>query len=115
MSYHVSSMALRQSRSVQRNRNRISSNSAVSRLGPISNILILAVILSILGLIYLTQITKTNSLGYQANALETKKTELIEEQQSLQVESARLQALERIRTSKVAKNLTPSNSVDYIR
>ncbi|MDX1766186.1 MAG: hypothetical protein R3313_04515 [Candidatus Saccharimonadales bacterium] len=74
----------------------------------------LAVLVCILGLIYLTQVTKTSAYGYEVDALRNQKQSLIEENQALEVESARLQALERIRKSKVAKNLSDAGSVEYI-
>lgn len=64
---------------------------------------------------YLTQITKQTSYGYEVNALETQKTELLGEQESLEVEAARLQALERVRESKVARDLVEPSSVEFAR
>jgi uncharacterized protein (DUF3084 family) len=63
---------------------------------------------------YLTQITKTNSLGYKVSNLSSQQEELQEEYESLQVETTRLQSLERVKSSPVAKNLSevkPSTTV----
>ena len=38
--------------------------------GPISNSIILIVLACLLGLLYLTQVTKTNTYGYQINGLQ---------------------------------------------
>jgi len=115
MSYHVSSLALRQARTNRRNQNSVRFEANTSRLGPISNVLTLAIILAIMGLLYLTQVTKTNAYSYQVSELEQQKSALIEQQQNLEVESARLQALERIKTSDVAKNLGNPQSVEFVQ
>jgi len=113
MSYNTSSYAMRQTRTIQRNRNSVKFNSNKVGLGPISNTITLAVILCLLGLMYLTQITKQTSYGYEVNALETQKSQLLSERESLEVESARLQALERVKNSKVAKDLVTPSSVEF--
>lgn len=111
MSYHIATISQRQA--LHRNRNYIKHGSKTSALGPVTNILFIAVMISILGLIYLTQVTKTSSYGYQVNGLKTTYQELAKENQSLKVESARLQALERIKTSSVAKNLEDVGTAQY--
>jgi hypothetical protein len=68
-----------------------------------------------LGLLYLTQITKQTTYGYEANALDTQKSDLLSEQESLEVEAARLQALDRVKSSKVAKRLVEPQSVQYVQ
>ena len=116
MSYHVSSLAMRQTRTTtRRNRNSVQFQTNTARLGPISNVLVLGIILATMGLLYLTQITKTNAYSYQVSELEQQKSALIEEQQSLEVESARLQALDRIKTSDVARQLTEPTSVEFVQ
>ena len=100
--------------SLRRNHNAVRYKSDRPKLGPVSSSLMLAVLVCILGLIYLTQVTKTSAYGYEVDALRNQKQSLIEENQALEVESARLQALERIRKSKVAKNLSDAGSVEYI-
>ncbi len=111
MSYHIATISQRQA--LRRNRNYVKSGSSESALGPVTNILFIAVLVSILGLIYLTQVTKTSSYGYEVNELKTTQQELVKENQSLQVESARLQALQTIKTSSVAKGLEDVGSADY--
>ena len=112
----VSSLALRQTRTtLRRNQNAVRYESKRLSLGPISNTLVLALILSLMGLLYLTQITKTSTFGYEVNQLEERKTALVEEQQSREVEAARLQALETIQTSEVAQNLTDPVAVEFVQ
>ena len=111
MSYHVATISQRQA--LRRNQNYVKHGAGTSVLGPITNFMFIAVLVSIMGLIYLTQITKTSSYGYEVNRLQTHHQELVKENQSLTVESARLQALERIRTSSVAKNMDNVTAADY--
>jgi hypothetical protein len=82
-------------------------------LGPIAHTVVIALLLAVLGLIYLTQITKTSTYGYDINKLETKRTELLSQKQDLEVENARLQALERVSESGVAKALDKPTTVEY--
>lgn len=111
MSYHVATISQRQA--LRRNQNYIKHNTATSVLGPVANFMFIMVLVGILGLIYLTQVTKTSSYGYEVNALQTQHQELLKENQSLKVESARLQALERIKTSSVAKGLEDIGAAEY--
>jgi cell division protein FtsL len=83
-------------------------------VGPISNTVILIVLACLLGLLYLTQVTKTNALGYQLNELQQRHSYLTDEYDDLQVESARLQSLERVKNSQPAQALvsaTPSLTI----
>jgi hypothetical protein len=61
----------------------------------------------LLGLLYLTQVTKTDAYGYKIASLDAKQTQLKSENDNLEVASARLQSLDRVQSSAVAKNLTP--------
>jgi len=83
-------------------------------LGPISNTIILIILACLLGLLYLTQVTKTNAFGYKINDLYRQQTQLKQQHDELEVASARLQALDRIQHSAVAKTLVsvaPSGTV----
>lgn len=60
----------------------------------------------LLGLLYLTQVTKTNALSYELNDLKTHQSSLRQENNELQVDKARLLSLERIKNSKVTAGLT---------
>jgi outer membrane murein-binding lipoprotein Lpp len=75
-------------------------------LGPISNTIILIVLACLLGLLYLTQVTKTNTLGYQVNDLRQKQSQLASRHDELEVTSARLQSVHRVQDSPAAKHLT---------
>ena len=82
-------------------------------LGPVSHTVLIALMLAVLGLVYLTQITKTSLFGYQMKDLNTQKEKLLSENSDLQVETARLQALERVQQSNVAKAMTAPAATDY--
>lgn len=117
MAYYSNSLTFSSSRldrpgRYRRNQNVVSFASGKS-LGPVAHTVLVALMLAVLGLIYLTQITKTSTYGYQINDLETKKSELLSQKQDLEVENARLQALERVDKSDVAKAMTTPNSVEY--
>lgn len=90
-----------------RHQNSVSMRSNERTLGPISNTIMLIVLACLLGLLYLTQVTKTNAYGYTINNLQQQQTKLQSEQSDLQVASARLQSLDRVRTSAVAATMTP--------
>lgn len=107
------SFSSRQQRMWRRNQNTVRFTGSASKLGPVSHTVLVAVMLAILGMIYLTQITKTGTYGYQLNDLENKKTELLSKKKDLEVENARLQALEKIQQSSVAKALDKPASVEY--
>lgn len=82
-------------------------------LGPMSNVLFLAAVLTVMGLIYLTQITKTSVFGFEVNELKQQKQTLAEDNQNLRIEAARLQAIERIRASEVAGKLQPNDQLTF--
>jgi len=94
--------------------NAVTFRSRERSLGPISNTIILIVLACVLGLLYLTQVTKTNAYGYKINELQTQQTQLQSEHDDLEVASARLQSLDRAQSSSVARGLstvTPSGTV----
>ena len=74
----------------------------------------LIILACLLGLLYLTQVTKTNAYGYKINDLQQQSTKLKDENAELQVSAARLQALDRVKNSDVAKNMVsvaPSGTI----
>ncbi len=91
---------------MRRGQNNARFTSSFRSLGPITNAIILAILLCLIGLIYLMQTTRTNTYGYDINTLKSKKVQLEQESESLQVESARLQSVERVKTSPVAATMT---------
>lgn len=111
---YSSSLAMSRSRFSGRNQNSTTFRTQERTLGPISNTIVLIVLACLLGLLYLTQVTKTNAYGYQINSLEQQQTQLKSENDDLQVASARLQSLDRVQNSAVAQSMTavsPSGTV----
>ena len=99
------SLAMSRQRYTPRNQNAVSYRSNERTLGPISNTVILIVLACLLGLLYLTQVTKTNAYGYNIDKLQTEQTSLQSEREDLEVAAARLQSLDRVQNSDVAKNM----------
>ena len=107
MTYSSSLAIGRQNAFVARNQNAIAFRGKGKAFGPVSNAVILIVLALILGLLYLTQVTKTNAYGYQISGLQKQQAQLQQQNQNLQVASAQLQSVSRVQSSKVAKSLTP--------
>jgi hypothetical protein len=111
---YSSSLALSRSQYVGSGRNSVSFRTGTQRkFGPISNTIILIVLACLLGLLYLTQVTKTNAFGYTINELQEQQTALQSKNDDLQVDSARLQSLDRTANSSVAQSMVavaPSGS-----
>ena len=101
------------SRTIRRGQNRVRVQ-AQDGFGPITRTLILVLVVGTLGLMYLTQITKTSAYGYKIDKLEGKRNELVTENESLRVETARLQSIERVRGSEYAANLTSTGDVSFV-
>ena len=102
---YSSSLAVNRQRFAVKNQNTTTFKANEKALGPISNTIILIVLACVLGLMYLTQVTKTNAYGYKINSLTTEATQLQQEHDELEVSAARLQALNRVKNSEVAKTL----------
>lgn len=111
---YSSSLAIGRQRFATRNQNTATFRSRERRLGPVSNTVFLVVMACLLGLLYLTQVTKTNAYGYEINSLQEKQSALATEQAELQLAQARLESLDRVKNSQVATKLTnvsPSGTV----
>jgi hypothetical protein len=102
---YSSTLAMNRQRFGQRNQNSTSFRQKGRTIGPVSNTIILIVLACILGLLYLTQVTKTNAYGYKINNLQDQQSQLKEQHDDLEVAAARLQALDRVQASDAAKNL----------
>lgn len=96
---YSSSLAMNRQRYARRNQNTTAFSHDRQGFGPVSNTIILIILSCILGLLYLTQVTKTNAFGYQINELRTESSSLQAEHDELEVASARLQSLERAKNS----------------
>lgn len=98
----------------KRNQNAVAYKAQTKALGPVSNSIILIVLACLIGLLYLTQVTKTNSYGYTINSLQEEQTRLQDQKSSLEVSAARLKSLERVAKSQVAKNMVQTSPVGAI-
>ncbi len=83
-------------------------------LGPIAHTVLVALMILVLGLIYLTQSTKPTSYGYEIRQIDAEIAELQTKKSDLEVENARLTALETIESSSVAQQMVSPASVNYI-
>jgi cell division protein FtsL len=73
-----------------------------------------ALIIALMGLLYLTQLTRVSSFSYELSQIDERKAELVAERDDLKVENARLEAQSRIKNSSVAANMTEPASTDYM-
>jgi hypothetical protein len=102
---YSSTLAMNRQRYAARNQNTTPYKAAERTLGPVSNTIMLVILACVLGLLYLTQVTKTNAYGYKINDLQARQTSAQSEHVELEITSARLQSLERVKSSDVAKNM----------
>jgi hypothetical protein len=102
---YSSSLSIGRQRYARRNQNSVSFKQESLRLGPVSNAVVLIVLACLLGLVYLTQVTKTNAYSYQIRNLQTEQTSLKDERDELEVAAARLQALDTIKNSPQVQSL----------
>jgi hypothetical protein len=96
---------MNRSRFSGRNQNSVSFKAQARTLGPVSNTIILIVLACLLGLLYLTQVTKTNAFGYQINGLQQQQSQLKSQHDDLEVSSARMQSMDRVQNSAVAQGM----------
>ena|SRR5688572_19991187 len=111
---YSSSIAQTRKGYARRNQNAVSFIAAEKTLGPISNTVILIILACLIGLLYLTQVTKTNSFGYQINNLQKQQADLQNQKSELEISTARLQALDRVAAGAAAQGLVsvaPSGTV----
>lgn len=104
---YSSALSMSRGQYAGRNQNVVSFGVRERRLGPVSNTIILIVLTSLVGLLYLTQVTKTNAYGYTINGLQEKQSQLQAQHDDLELASARLQSLGRVQTSSVASAMVP--------
>ncbi|MNY67567.1 Cell division protein FtsL [compost metagenome] len=71
--------------------------------------------ITVLGLIYLTQATRATSYDYEAQRVDSEIAELTTKKSDLEVENARLTALETVKNSSVAREMTAPTSTEYAR
>ncbi|MEI7539220.1 MAG: hypothetical protein WCJ36_00405 [Candidatus Saccharibacteria bacterium] len=95
-----------------RNQNTVAFTSTV-KLGPVTHTVIIALMITVLGLIYLTQATRATSYDYATQKVDSQIAELNSQKSDLEVENARLTALETVKNSNVASTMTTPASTQY--
>lgn len=99
-----------------RNQNAIDYRTTRStKLGPISNTVILIVLACLLGLLYLTQVTKTDPYGQTINQLQSQQQQLKSENDDLVLASAQMQNVDKIQSSPEATAMVPVTSSGTVR
>lgn len=88
-----------------RHQNAVSLRESAKTIGPVSNTILLIILSCLLGLLYLTQVTKTNASGYKIDGLQKQHTQLEKEHEQLELSAARLQSLDRVASSPAAQGL----------
>ena len=112
MSYSTTTYNRRRS-NWNRNQNTVAFASSI-KLGPVTHTVLIALMITVLGLIYLTQATKATSYDNESYAIDQKISALSQERTDLEVENARLTALETVKDSSVARAMTNPSSTSYV-
>lgn len=71
--------------------------------------------ITVLGLIYLTQATKVTTYDYATQKIDSQIAELSSQKSDLEIENARLTALETVKNSSVASTMTTPATTDYVQ
>jgi len=112
---YSSSVAVSRRQYGRRNQNSVAFAAPAKALGPVSNTIILLFLASLVGLLYLTQVTKTNAFGYSINDLAQEQSKLLDQKSDLEVGAARLHSLDRVAASEAAKALVPAAPSGSVR
>ncbi|MAU34050.1 hypothetical protein CL689_00510 [Candidatus Saccharibacteria bacterium] len=113
MSYQQNTYYSRRQQNWSRNQNTTRFVSAI-KLGPVAHTILIALMITVLGLIYLTQATRTSGYGYEAQQIDEQISQLNEEKADLEIEKARLTALDTLKNSNVAREMTTPVSTEYV-
>lgn len=97
----------------RKNQNTHSYRATRLSIGPISTLMIVVVLMSFIGMLYLSQVTKTNTYGYKVSTLTQQEATLQREKADLELESVKLQSLERVKNSQPAKELVVVQPTAY--
>lgn len=102
---YSSSISVGRKRFAARHQNAITMAEQAKSIGPVSNSIVLVILSCLLGLLYLTQVTKTNATGYKIDQLKKEYSQLKKDHDDLELTAARLQSLDRVAKSQASKNL----------
>ena len=95
-----------------RNQNTVAFASTI-KLGPVTHTVLVALMITVLGLIYWTQATKVTTYDYATQKIDSQIAELSSQKNDLEIENARLTALETVKNSSVAATMTEPVSTEY--
>lgn len=95
-----------------RNQNTVAFISNV-KLGPVTHTVLVALMVTVLGLIYLTQATRATSYDYATQKIDSQISELNSQKSDLEIENARLTSLENVKNSTVAATMNAPASTVY--
>jgi cell division protein FtsL len=96
-----------------RNQNTVAFTSNI-KLGPVTHTVLVALMITVLGLIYLTQATRATGYDYEAQKIDNQIADLTTQKTDLEVENARLTALESVQNSSVARNMSQPTETNYV-
>lgn len=97
-----------------RNQN-LSAFESTIKLGPITSSLMIGLMVTVLGLIYLTQATRVTSYDYKMSQVDAQIAELNARKTDLEIEQARLASIRTLTASTVAQNMTNADSVSFVK
>jgi cell division protein FtsL len=95
-----------------RNQNTVAFVPAI-KLGPVTHTVLVALMITVLGLIYLTQATRATGYDYATQKIDSQIAELNTQKGDLEIENARLTALETVKNSSVASTMTTPATTEY--
>jgi len=110
----ASQFTSRRQQNWSRNQNTVAFVSSV-KLGPVAHTVLVALMITVLGLIYLTQATRATGYDYESQKIDSQIADLSTKKGDLEIENARLTALETVKNSNVAKAMTTPADTQYVQ
>lgn len=102
----TAAMSLRKNQNFVKNKIKIQS-------GPVTTVIMLTILVIVLGLMYLSQVTKTSTFNYKISNMENKQSELQNTKDNLAIDAARLQSIAEAKKAAETAKLEPVKSVSY--
>ena len=102
---YPSSVSIGRQRFATRHQNAVSMAEQARNIGPVSNSIVLVILSCLLGLLYLTQVTKTNASGYKIDQMKKEYSQLERDHNQLELSAARLQSMDRVSSSPATQGL----------
>jgi hypothetical protein len=83
-------------------------------IGPVASFVLIGLLVVGMLMVYLMQLSSTGSYGYKLNDINVKQSELVAEQQDLEVDNARMQSLTAIKNSTAVATMSSPASTDSV-